>query len=96
MEEEKQILLRMAMKASADQTLTRRMQRRGKKKKEHKKVYYKSLKPISLKKKEKRWNFNLFICTYIQIITVFNIRKEKSIPCIVEMICDMVHVYMLK
>lgn len=33
MEEEKQILLRMAMKASADQTLTRRMQRKGKKKK---------------------------------------------------------------
>lgn len=31
MEEEKQILLRMAMKASADQTLTRRMQRKGKK-----------------------------------------------------------------
>lgn len=32
MEEEKQILLRMAMKASADQTLTRRMQKKGKKK----------------------------------------------------------------
>lgn len=33
MEEEKQILLRMAMKASADQTLTRRMQKGKKKKK---------------------------------------------------------------
>lgn len=96
MEEEKQILLRMAMKASADQTLTRGMQRKEKKNKTHTQESLLQELKTHLIKKKKRWNFNLFICTYIQIITVFNIRKEKSIPCIVEMICDMVHVYMLK
>lgn len=49
MEEEKQILLRMAMTASADQTLTKNADRnaKGKKKKERKKLkkVYKSLKP---------------------------------------------------
>lgn len=65
-----------------------------KRKKKETKESLQEFKTISLKKKGAI--FNLFICTYIQIITAFNIRKEKPIPYMVEMICDMVHVYMFK
>lgn len=54
MEEEKQILLRMAMKASADQTLTRGMQRKEKKNKTHtQESLLQELKTHLIKKKKK-------------------------------------------
>lgn len=77
MEEEKQILLRMAMKASADQTLTRGMQRKEKKNKTHtQESLLQELKTHLIKKKKKG---EILICSFVPIFKLLQfLTLEKK------------------
>lgn len=56
------------------------------------KKVHKNLNP----KFQKKVHVNSFICTYIQATTVLTLKKQKTIPCMVEMICGMLRVYTVK